>query len=343
MEQKKTQLAAGSRRLDYLDNTKAFAMIMVVLGHCSLVNTYPVLYQWIGSFHVPVFFMISGILLGIKKERKGDVTYDLAKKLKTYMLPFYVFSLLNIFVVGGLKYLGDANEGVTFVKDWLFNILMLNGRAANWFLSCLFLAELIFIFELKHFRLEVAAALNVILAAAALVLPHNITIVLVLFESFEGLLCLNVGYLLYIKRNWLKEHMKQGILLLSVIAYIILLVLNGNTAMNGLESGNYPFLYYPEILLGSIVILAIFRKIASKPLKLITWIGQNTIVLLTTHQTLLELIWVIDEHSFGLLNKMNGALPFVLCMIVVLIEIPVIWICNHYLYFLFGKKKPGTM
>ena len=48
MEQKKTRLAAGSRRLDYLDNTKAFAMLMVVLGHCSLVNTYPVLYQWIG-------------------------------------------------------------------------------------------------------------------------------------------------------------------------------------------------------------------------------------------------------------------------------------------------------
>lgn len=343
MEQKKTRLAAGSRRLDYLDNTKAFAMLMVVLGHCSLVNTYPVLYQWIGSFHVPVFFVISGILLGIKKERKGDVTYDLAKKLKTYMLPFYVFSLLNIFVVGGLKYLADTNEGVTFVKDWLFNVLMLNGRAANWFLSCLFLAELIFIFELRHFRLEIAAAVNVVLAAAALVLPHNVTIVLVFFESFQGLLCLNAGYLLYIKRNWLKEHIKQGIFLLLAIAYIIILVLNGNTAMNGLESGNYPFLYYFEILLGSIVILVIFRKIASRPLKLITWIGQNTIVLLTTHQTVLELIWVIDEHSFGLLNKMNGALPFALCMIVVLIEIPVIWICNHYLYFLFGKKKPGTM
>ena len=62
------------------------------------------------------------------------------------------------------------------------------------------------------------------------------------------------------KRNWLKEHIKQGIFLLLAIAYIIILVLNGNTAMNGLESGNYPFLYYFEILLGSIVILVIFRK-----------------------------------------------------------------------------------
>lgn len=91
MEQKKTRLAAGSRRLDYLDNTKAFAMLMVVLGHCSLVNTYPVLYQWIGSFHVPVFFVISGILLGIKKERKGDVTYDLAKSLRHTCFPFMCF------------------------------------------------------------------------------------------------------------------------------------------------------------------------------------------------------------------------------------------------------------
>lgn len=67
MEQKKTRLAAGSRRLDYLDNTKAFAMLMVVLGHCSLVNTYPVLYQWIGSFHVPVFFCDIGYFIGNKK------------------------------------------------------------------------------------------------------------------------------------------------------------------------------------------------------------------------------------------------------------------------------------
>ena len=60
------------------------------------------------------------------------------KSLRHTCFPFMCFPLLNIFVVGGLKYLADTNEGVTFVKDWLFNVLMLNGRAANWFCHACF-------------------------------------------------------------------------------------------------------------------------------------------------------------------------------------------------------------
>lgn len=51
-------------RIQYLDNLKGFAILLVVLGHCvqSTVTGYDdnPIFKVIYSFHMPLFFMISG-------------------------------------------------------------------------------------------------------------------------------------------------------------------------------------------------------------------------------------------------------------------------------------------
>ncbi len=49
------------KRLNYIDVAKGIGMLLVVIGHCS--NT--IANQYIYSFHMPLFFIITGILYRI--------------------------------------------------------------------------------------------------------------------------------------------------------------------------------------------------------------------------------------------------------------------------------------
>ncbi|MCC3671316.1 acyltransferase family protein [Terrisporobacter mayombei] len=54
----------NKNRLYYLDNTRGFALLGVVIGHIYESNNAFI--NWIYSFHVPLFFIISGALLYYK-------------------------------------------------------------------------------------------------------------------------------------------------------------------------------------------------------------------------------------------------------------------------------------
>lgn len=51
------------QRLDYIDAAKAIAIILVIIGHCYWVGAVPRLRNIIYSFHMPLFFVVSGFSL----------------------------------------------------------------------------------------------------------------------------------------------------------------------------------------------------------------------------------------------------------------------------------------
>ena len=52
------------KRLYYLDNARGLALLGVVVGHIFQYDS--TLITWICSFHIPLFFIISGALLYYK-------------------------------------------------------------------------------------------------------------------------------------------------------------------------------------------------------------------------------------------------------------------------------------
>ena len=74
------------KRLDYIDKLRGFAIILVVLGHLYLPNTkegnlHPMA-EMIYSFHMPLFFFISGYLCEVthKIDKIGYLNF-LKKKI----------------------------------------------------------------------------------------------------------------------------------------------------------------------------------------------------------------------------------------------------------------------
>lgn len=75
------------QRIEELDITKAIGIIMVVVGHTQL-PTFMSNFIW--SFHMPLFYIISGIILSQKKYTSFKLF--LTRKIRTLIIPYIIFS-----------------------------------------------------------------------------------------------------------------------------------------------------------------------------------------------------------------------------------------------------------
>ena len=84
-------------RLQHIDRLKGFAILTVVIGH---ILFYPmslkgaILQEIIGSFHMPLFMFLSGMMANVPSVRKG------AAKIITFMMPMITIGLLFVLFEG---------------------------------------------------------------------------------------------------------------------------------------------------------------------------------------------------------------------------------------------------
>ena len=131
----------------YLDIAKGTGIILVILGHISYLWDFSRIF--IVSFHMPLFFVISGILLYIKKEEDNSPGATTKKKLKSVMLPYYLWSAAAILVYIIYYLLTGRDGGWSAVLDHIVETLTLYGFSVMWFLPAIFFSELYFLFILK--------------------------------------------------------------------------------------------------------------------------------------------------------------------------------------------------
>lgn len=127
------------KRITWVDSLKGIAMIFIYLGH--LGENVGKTYLYVFSFHVPLFFFISGFF----NKDVHELTFlkYLVKQLKNILLPYFVFCALNIVWI-----MIDNNEGIDQFYKLIFQAL--NGSRIDifaptlWFLPCLFVTKMLF-------------------------------------------------------------------------------------------------------------------------------------------------------------------------------------------------------
>lgn len=79
-----------SKRIAYLDIAKGIGILFVVLGHNHIKLEYPIVYQVIYSFHMPFFFLLSGMFF--------NPAYSFAelarKRFNSLLKPFLAYMLI---------------------------------------------------------------------------------------------------------------------------------------------------------------------------------------------------------------------------------------------------------
>lgn len=134
----------ANKRLLYIDELKGFAIILVVMGHALERNGYgdQHLYNIIYSFHMPLFFCISGFVsmysckLNVDSPLR-DYWYNIYKTFLTILLPCLVWSL----IVNPLFFSRSLVEFKTL--EIAFETTFINN-GGYWFLPCLFILRLLF-------------------------------------------------------------------------------------------------------------------------------------------------------------------------------------------------------
>ena len=136
------QSRAEQSRAPEIDIAKGIGMLLVVFGHLS--NRRQVLRILTYSFHMPLFFIISGFLLDMKKTWQQSIKKDSLKLI----LPAYEVLIFDA-IVSILKYMMVGDVAKPLIFDWMKGVLLYGGVLWNspvWFLMTLFLCKYVFIY-----------------------------------------------------------------------------------------------------------------------------------------------------------------------------------------------------
>src|SRR5436190_13636462 len=79
-----------STRIEFLDAAKGIGILFVVLGHNHIKLEYPLIYQVVYSFHMPFFFLLSGMFF---KSDYGLVEL-IRRRFNSLLRPFIAYLLI---------------------------------------------------------------------------------------------------------------------------------------------------------------------------------------------------------------------------------------------------------
>lgn len=273
MEKSKTQ------RIEWIDIAKGIGILLVILGHS--VKFGGAIHNLIFSFHMPLFFVLSGITY----KQRDNKTF-ICRKFRTLIMPYVVFSIIGFVLSVMIPFWRNGLSIKTVIKD----IYLANPNAANvssiWFLVALFWVEIIFNFIQKYNEKIQYIIIGVCLGLGFLYsnLIHMITFLP------EGRLPFNIDSSLialtfFAIGVWLKKIItNKRLFFVNCILFIISFVLNGRVNLHGLTFHN-PLLYLLESISGTFILIFICYMLSTKikqktmiePLK---WIGKHSLIII---------------------------------------------------------------
>ena len=217
-----------SRRLDYIDTAKGIGIIFVVIYHHLLGAEF--ITNWISSFHMPLFFMISGYLFAFHDDYSKSIGDFMVRKLKGLMYPFFTLSFI-VLLWNVLFY--DVLFPSVSPENSTLEIFLLTittyGYHALWFVPCLFYSSILFYFLRKYNLHHWISVLMVLFVLTFSVIPNAAVFtyypVRFFIRILIGLIFIYLGNILFILLSRIEKYWKlvliaTGIFFVSsLIAY----------------------------------------------------------------------------------------------------------------------------
>lgn len=287
-------MESKTERNRFIDIAKALGILLIVWGHSGGWGPMGSAMYIINTFHVPLFFFLSALFL-----TTGLTFVEFSKKRIIRLLkPYLIFGLISAFVyylVTDSKFI-NAEGGMTM--EFLRFALGMRGEGyifsgALWFLPSLLASLILCYIALKYISGHIIIFSAVMMLGCILtsyfkiILPCNLDI------SFFMVPIMLAAYkykneILSHKYNW-----KISVLcLISIISYVVMLYFTGMSSINfyGNTLGFVP-LSIVAACCGIYIILWISqcfeRWLKDRPKAILYWIGENTIIFLVIHQTLI--------------------------------------------------------
>lgn len=342
----------GITRINWIDNIKFLGIFLVIIGHCIPFES--ALSKYIYSFHMPLFFFLSGLVFNSSKHK--NFKEFLSKKAKSILIPYFSFSIFAyIFWLLISSKLTKSSIGVNplqpligiFYSNSIGNWMIYDGPL--WFLTCLFLVEIQFYFVDKFTKNSIKKLIFVLLMYALIGEADSKFMTFRFPWSFDvsltSVVFFGCGFIFKVKIEQLREifiNKKNGIIkVLPLLILSMVYLFNTHIEMNYNIYGNILY-FYISALSGIVFYSIIFMLILDYKIKFINFIGRNTIILLSLHLVFINcvrgLIFFIFKIPMNILTNSEpiGLLLAVICIIAFL---PICYFINNYMPFLIGRRS----
>ena len=276
-------------RVRYIDIAKGIGMLLVIWGHIRETGLGNAM---IYAFHMPLFFILSGIMYS--KEKYSSIGQLIRKRVHTILIPYGIYSVVTWFVwVGYNTVLGNDVESIwmpllqTVLSQGSGGYLVHNSPL--WFVTCLFVVEIIYFYTSKLSDKKnilvcgVIAVIGNLLIVDGSPLRHmvwNIDMAMcaVPFYAFGNLAKEKIGLLKF--ENTIQQKKRLAWIAVAA-AFCIVMVgakLNGPVSM-GHRKLNITILFYCVAVVGStgcIILSALLSRIKLRGVLFLQWFGNHS-------------------------------------------------------------------
>lgn len=350
---------ADTKRIAYLDMARGVGMVLVVMGHVEYINLD--IRQFITVFHMPLFFLISGILLWEKQEEKADYLSLIKKKLSCMMVPYAIFSILSFFVES-MRIIIKGLDEWDIVLHQLLQSFSLQGVSTLWFLPALWMSELLFVGIRKITTHRGTVLITVILILVCSFLNdlekayyqlHSGSVGYTLFHDIGSMLIRNLFCVVFlcVGYYWGKEVPTLGkngkwkfiTMSLVVLFSIPLIRMAGCVDLRYMEYTSLPK-YLVGAVAGALAVLLCCRVWSGYRLWVLNdifqYYGRNSLIIMVTHMDF-RVLYISILLSAKIQQYLQCKEWFCVWIVILVFafEIPIIWFINRYFPFLLGKRR----
>jgi len=340
----------SQRRLDYLDMAKGIGIFFVVLGHIEFIQENTL--RWIFSFHMPLFFVIGGMLSFIKREDERSAKEILLKKARGILIPYLSFSLILLTMAATGYFLQPGSVTVEGLSRQLVDSVTGYGLHILWFLPAYFLASSGFVLLSKYQKPGIRNGIVLGWAVLALYLSRYwgldqyVTMEYTLWEFavwdfvivlLRALLAGPFVLLGWYLACWLPKipgNIQKGLSLLWIPGSLLAL----GTEVFDLHYLHVEPLHYLTAVLSCTGLLCLMKSLPGS--RVLSYLGRNSLVIMCTHASL----YVIYYVSLGMffvkkfIPMTDPVFNLAVAVLVCVAEVPVIWIFDRYFKHLLGRN-----
>ncbi len=330
-------------RTAWIDSAKGIGIIFVVLGHIWLIGPGQ---TFISSFHMPLFFFLSGYVFSFEKYR--DVKHFLLSKANRILIPYAWFSFFTYFywLLFERKFSGNAiNPASAFINIFLSQggDKFLPHNPALWFLPCLFIVEVMFYLIAKNRKRAHISILLFIISLMSYIITRNIPgdFPWSVNVALTGVVFFGIGF---VTNSYMKgsAFSTRTIFFVFVTAITLGFLTSLRNTLVIMAAGVYghPLFFYAAALLNITGIIAVSFLLRKN--NWLSYLGRHSLTIFALHFPVKRLVVGI---SGILLNmppeqiKASFLISIIATIITILILLPAIYLIRTRFAFILGNIR----
>lgn len=286
------------KRLEWIDTAKGIGILLIVLGHVDIPGVFK---DFIYSFHVPLFFLISGYLYN--HEYYSENFTELVKsKFSRLVVPYFISNAIIFFITWIAYSMGFMNRqfdypyyylliGIIYGNgsSWSPTILKNQLNIPSWFLLALFTGILISFFVIniyQNYSLPASIITAALLVLCGYIISYFIFLPWGIDIALISIIFISTGYFIR-KYNLINfEDISGNYAKIGIFAmlFIVASSLNGTPDMNTRVYNNL-ILFTIEGLTGAILVFYLSCIICKTKhiQKVVSFFGKNSLTIMVYH------------------------------------------------------------